>query len=140
MCLPQQTQTPVWSLRGRRGEAEAIQLPGKAVSRDFDCESRGIGLSGRVVASLGAWQTQGSSSALWVPHFSGEDVKPKSLPVPRAGSQEDPRRESDYSKPAELPRWGRPRMGMPSLQSPHSLHSQPPRCGEGEEAGRESET
>lgn len=140
MCLPQQTQTAVWSLRGRRGEAEAIQLPGKAGSRGFDHESRGLGLHGRAVASLGTRQTQGSSSALCVPHFGGADVKPKSLPVPRAGSQEDPRREPDDSKPAELTGWEHPRMGMPSLQSPRSLHPQPPPCGGGEEAGRESET
>lgn len=57
-------------LREGRGEAEAGQLPRKAVSQCFNGESRGWG--GQVGETLVAWQTQGTGfSLLWVPDFSG---------------------------------------------------------------------
>lgn len=49
-------------------EAEAVQLPQKAVSQCLNGESRGWG--GHVGAPLAAWQAQGTSfSPLWVPDF-----------------------------------------------------------------------
>lgn len=53
-------------------EAEAVQLPWKAVSHCLNGESRGFGWGRKAQAPQAAWQTQGSSSSLmWVPDFFG---------------------------------------------------------------------